>query len=269
MVDFEYKDSYDVNDFKKIIALLRSEEGCPWDREQNHLSIRRNLLEEAYEVCEAIDQNDPEHLREELGDLLLQVIFHTQIEEEEGRFDLNDVADSACKKLLLRHPHVFGEVIAEDSEEVMRNWEEIKRWEKSQITTADAMSDVAETLPALWRAEKIQIKARKANFDWPDVSGALDKLSEELDELKEAVSSGDSTRIEEELGDLLFAGVNVGRFTGTDPETALHGSCDKFVRRFRFMENEIIMRGLDIQSLTLDEMEEIYQHSKASENHAN
>ena len=262
MVDFEYKDSYDLNDFVRIIAVLRSEGGCPWDREQTHESIRRNLLEEAYEVCEAVDEKDPEHLKEELGDLLLQVIFHSRIEQEAGTFDLNDVADAACKKLLLRHPHVFGDVTADNSDEVMRNWEEIKRIEKSQDTTATAMSDVAETLPALWRAEKIQKKAKKANFDWPDISGALDKLEEELLELKEAVASGEEAKISEELGDLLFAAVNVGRFQKADPEAALHQSCEKFIRRFRFMEEEIIKNGCGMQDLSLDEMEEIYQRAK-------
>jgi tetrapyrrole methylase family protein/MazG family protein len=269
MVDFEYKDHYNVNDFRKIIALLRSKDGCPWDREQTHESIRRNLLEEAYEVCGAIDEKDPEHLKEELGDLMLQVIFHSQMEEEAGRFNLNDVADASCRKLLLRHPHVFGDVIAEDSEEVIRNWDEIKRREKSQITITDAMSDVAESLPALWRAEKIQKKAKKANFDWPNISGALDKLSEELNELKEAISTLDNAKVEEELGDLLFAAVNVGRFSEIDPETALHKCCDKFIRRFRYMEDETIRLGLDMKGMVLEELEEIYQRSKELEKDTN
>lgn len=259
MINFEYKDSYDVNDFKKIIALLRSPGGCPWDIEQTHQSIRRNLLEEAYEVCEAIDQEDPAHLREELGDLLMQVIFHAQMEEEAGRFDLDDVADAACKKLILRHPHVFGQVEVSGSDEVLKNWDDIKRAEKEQRTTAKAMEDVAVSLPALWRAEKVQKKAKKDGFDWPDVSGALEKLEEEQGELKAAIRSGDAANMGEELGDLLFAAVNVGRFLGVDPEMALHASCEKFIRRFRAMEEEAARRGQVLRDLPLEEQEALYQ----------
>lgn len=204
MVDFECKSSYNVDDFRRIIALLRSPGGCPWDIEQTHESIRRNLLEEAYEVCEAIDEKDPDHLKEELGDLFMQVLFHSRIEEEKGIFNLDDVADAACKKLIYRHPHVFGQISVSGSDEVLRNWDELKRREKSQTTSTKAMEDVAESLPALWRAEKIQKKAKKVGFDWPDASGAVDKLSEELSELHEAQASGNKAQIEEELGDLLF-----------------------------------------------------------------
>ena len=259
MVNFEYKDSYDVNDFRELIALLRSPGGCPWDIEQTHQSIRRNLLEEAYEVCEAIDQEDPMHLREELGDLLMQVIFHARMEEEAGRFDLDDVADAACKKLILRHPHVFGTTEVADSEEVLKNWDAIKRVEKSQETTAKAMEDVAESLPALWRAEKVQKKAKKDGFDWPDVSGAMEKLEEELGELRGAIASGDKSGMLEELGDLLFAAVNVGRFLQVDPEEALHASCAKFIRRFRAMEEEAAARGQVLRDLPLAEQEALYQ----------
>jgi tetrapyrrole methylase family protein/MazG family protein len=259
MVNFEYKDSYDVNDFREIIALLRSPGGCPWDIEQTHKSIRRNLLEESYEVCEAIDQEDPAHLQEELGDLLMQVIFHARMEEEAGRFDLDDVADAACKKLILRHPHVFGQVEVSGSDEVLKNWDDIKRVEKEQRTTAKAMEDVAESLPALWRAEKVQKKAKKDGFDWPDVSGAMEKLEEELGELHAAITAGDAENMQEELGDLLFAVVNVGRFLHVDPETALHASCEKFIRRFRAMEEEAASRGQSLRELPLTQQEELYQ----------
>ncbi|MGI5936181.1 MAG: nucleoside triphosphate pyrophosphohydrolase [Oscillospiraceae bacterium] len=262
MVDFEYKRNYDINDFRNIIAILRGENGCPWDREQNHASIRRNLLEEAYEVCEAIDEGDPEHLREELGDLLMQVIFHARIEEEAGRFNLDDVADGACKKLINRHPHVFGDLEVEDSRQVLQNWDKIKRVEKSQKTTASAMNDVARSLPALWRSEKMQSKARKVGFDWPDISGALDKLREELSELQEAIASGDKQSIFEELGDLLFSVVNVGRFAGVNPEAALHQACEKFLRRFRYIEEEAARRGFELSSMSLDQMEELYQQGR-------
>lgn len=260
MVDFVYKENYDVADFRKIIEILRGEGGCPWDREQTHESIRRNLLEEAYEVCEAIDEQSTEHLKEELGDLLMQVIFHARIEEEQGSFNLDDVADRACKKLILRHPHVFASTIAETSDVVLDNWEKIKRVEKSQKTVTSSMEAVAKSLPATWRAEKIQKKARAAGFDWPDISGAIEKLEEELGELKAAIALGEG--VDEELGDLLFSAVNVSRFLDVDAEKALHDSCDKFTARFSFIEREAISQGRQLESLSLDEQEALYQLGK-------
>ena len=260
MVDFEYKDAYNVQDFRRIIEILRGEGGCPWDREQTHESLRRNLLEEAYEVCEAIDEHSTAHLREELGDLLMQVIFHADIEEKDGGFDLDDVADEACKKLILRHPHVFGTVEVSGSEDVLENWDAIKRVEKHQETTGSAMDSVARSLPSLWRAEKVQKKARKSGFDWDDISGALDKLSEETAELREAVQSGE--HVEEELGDVLFSAVNVARFADVDPEEALHAACEKFIRRYRAMESEAQNRGLTLSELPLEQQEELYQFVK-------
>ncbi|NCB74367.1 MAG: nucleoside triphosphate pyrophosphohydrolase [Clostridia bacterium] len=262
MVNFEYKSSYDMSDFRKIIEVLRSPGGCPWDIEQTHESIRRNLLEEAYEVCEAIDQKSSEHLREELGDLLMQIIFHTRIEEEKGNFNLDDVADSACKKLIYRHPHVFGNLNVSGSEEVIQNWDELKKTEKAQTTVAKTMTDVAESLPALWRAEKIQKKAKKVGFDWPDVSGAMDKLNEEVSELIDAQAEKDKAHIEEELGDLLFTAVNIARFSDIDPETALHRSCEKFIKRFESLESEAIKSGKQLKNMTLEEMEVLYDAAK-------
>lgn len=263
MVNFECKSAYDMSDFRKIIEVLRSPGGCPWDIEQTHESLRRNLLEEAYEVCEAIDEKSPEHLREELGDLLLQIIFHARIEEEKGSFNLDDVADASCKKLIFRHPHVFGDVDVSGSDEVLVNWDELKRQEKSQTTITKTMTDVAESLPALWRAEKIQNKAKKVGFDWPDVSGAMDKLHEELSEFEEAKAEGDKAHLEEELGDLLFAAVNVARFSDIDPETALHKSCEKFIRRFNYVETEALSAGKELKSMTLEEMDELYSKAKS------
>ncbi len=262
MVDFEYKDRYDLNDFRKIMEILRSEEGCPWDREQTHESIRRNVLEEAYELCEAIDQADPEHMCEELGDLQMQIFFHARMEEEKGGFNVDDVADGACKKLILRHPHVFGDTKVADSGEVLRNWDAIKRVEKSQTTTATAMQDVSETLPALWRAEKVQKKAKKVGFDWPDMSGALDKLCEEFVEFQEALDEKNPDHIEEEFGDLLFAAVNAARFAGVDPEKALHRSCVKFINRFRYLEDAARAEGRDLETMTLEEMDALYEEAK-------
>ncbi len=260
MVDFEYKNYYNVYDLERIIAVLRSENGCPWDREQTHESIRRNFLEEAYEAVEAIDEKNPEHLREELGDVLTQIVFHARLEEEQGSFKLDDVADAVCKKLIYRHPHVFGNVEVENSDEVMANWDKLKRREKSQRTTASAMDSVASSLPALWRAEKIQSKAAKVGFDWEDVSGALDKLYEEAGELKTAIAEGEG--IEEELGDLLFSAVNVARFADVDPEAALNRACEKFIRRFRYIEQEASKQGRELSEMTLSEMEELYTKAK-------
>ncbi|MDD4715563.1 MAG: nucleoside triphosphate pyrophosphohydrolase [Oscillospiraceae bacterium] len=260
MIDFAYKKNYTVEDLVSIVRILRSENGCPWDREQTHASIRRNFLEEAYEVVEAIDEKDSEHLREELGDVLMQVVFHTALEEEASRFDLNGVADGTCKKLIGRHPHIFGNETVSSAREVLENWDEIKRKEKGQKTAASAMEAVAKSLPALWRAEKIQNKAKKAGFDWPDISDALDKLSEELSELKSAVQNGEN--MEEELGDLIFSAVNVARFLRADPEEALNHASDKFIFRFQQMERIATKRGLSFASMSLDEMDVLWEQAK-------
>lgn len=263
MINFENKLSYDIHDFRKIIELLRGEGGCPWDAQQTHVSIRRNMLEEAYETVAAIDSGDMENLREELGDMQMQVLFHARMEEETGGFDFDEVCDAACRKLLYRHPHVFGDVSASDAQEALKAWDDMKRKEKSQKTTAKAMSDVAETLPALWRAEKIQNKAKKVGFDWPDMSGPRAKIAEELQELDEAIACGGDAAAE--LGDLLAACVNLARFLDVDPEQALHGSCERFVKRFDFMEREAARQGRELESMTLDEQEELWQKAKGRE----
>ena len=228
MIDFETKDRYGVEDLRDIVAILRAPGGCPWDQAQTHESIRRNFIEEAYEVAEAIDQKDPDHLKEELGDVLLQVLFHSSIEADAGHFDLDDVADGVCKKLIYRHPHVFAP-------------EELKRREKGQQTQAAVLDGVARSLPALWRAEKLQVKAAKAGFEWPNVQAAMDKLTEEVDELQSAVA--EESNVEEELGDLLFAAVKVARFFQIDAETALHAACEKFIRRFAGVEAAAAAQG--------------------------
>lgn len=260
MVDFQYKDSYGVKDLEEIVRLLRAPGGCPWDAEQTHQSIRRNFLEEAYEAVEAIDEGSPEHLKEELGDVLLQVVFHALMEQEAGRFDLDAVADGICKKLIFRHPHVFGTAAADTSEEVLVNWEALKRQEKGQQTTADAMDAVARSLPALWRADKLQSKAAKAGFEFADVSGALDKLDEEMRELREAAERG--TNFSEELGDVLFAAVKAGRFLNVDPEDALNATCEKFIARFRRVEEACAARGAEMSSLPLDELTRLWNEAK-------
>ena len=260
MVDFQRKDSYNVQDSVDIVRLLRAPDGCPWDGAQTHQSIRRNFLEEAYEVAEAIDEGSPEHLREELGDVLLQVVFHAGIESDAGRFDLDRVADGICKKLIYRHPHVFDTVQVSGAGEVLRNWDTLKQAEKGQATTADTMAAVARSLPSLWRAEKVQKKAAKTGFDWPDISGALDKLSEELEELKDAIRQG--TNVEEELGDLLFSAVNAARFAQVDPEQALSGATDKFILRYRTMEQQLLAEGRSPDSLDLSEWNQRWEEAK-------
>ncbi len=261
MVNWSMKNSYDCRDLMEIVRILRHPGGCIWDQEQTHQSIRRNFLEETYEVAEAIDKGDVDGLKEELGDVLLQVFFHTSIEEDAGRFNLDDVADGVCKKLIYRHPHVFGDVSVDSTDQVLSNWEELKRKEKHQDTQADAVDAVARTLPALWRAEKMKKKAAKTGFDWRDVSGALDKLSEELDELKAAALKGEGDPAEE-LGDLLLAAVSVGRFVNADPEDALHAACDKFSARFRRTEELAGERGLKMDELSEEELHNLWVEAK-------
>ena len=263
MVDFQYKDSYGVKDLEEIVRILRAPGGCPWDAEQTHQSIRRNFLEEAYEAVEAIDEGSPEHLEEELGDVLLQVVMHARMEQEAGRFDLDGVADGICKKLIYRHPHVFGDVTVTGTGEVLANWDELKKKEKHQATAADSVDAVARSLPGLWRAEKVQKKAAKVGFDWDGVDGALEKLREETEELQTAIREG--SNVSEELGDLLFAAVNVARFVKVDPEKAMTAACDKFARRFRAVEEAAAAQGKALSSMTLAEMDALWDQVKEQE----
>ena len=257
MLDFLCKESYDLRDFVALVSYLRSPNGCPWDQVQTHESIRRNFLEETYEACEAIDAGDLVHMREELGDVLMQVLFHTDIEREAGHFDIDDVADAACKKLVYRHPHVFRR-----DEPDAPDWDTMKQRARAQTTTAEAMDSVARSLPALWRCDKIQAKAAKTGFEWPDVHAALDKVDEETRELRAAVASGDTEAIGDELGDLLFAAVKVARFAGIDPEQAAHAACEKFIRRFAAMETAAANDGTALEQCTLAQMLTLWQQAK-------
>ena len=257
VLDFLCKESYDLRDFVALVSYLRSPNGCPWDQVQTHESIRRNFLEETYEACEAIDAGDLVHMREELGDVLMQVLFHTDIEREAGHFDIDDVADAACKKLVYRHPHVFRR-----DEPDAPDWDTMKQRERAQTTTAEAMDSVARSLPALWRCDKIQAKAAKTGFEWPDVHAALDKVDEETRELRAAVASGDTEAIGDELGDLLFAAVKVARFAGIDPEQAAHAACEKFIRRFSAMETAAAHDGTALEQCTLAQMLSLWQQAK-------
>ena len=257
MVDFQMAKDYHIDDLIQIMELLRAPGGCPWDRAQTHQSIRANMLEEAYEAADAIDSMDMDNLKEELGDVLLQVVFHARMAQEAGAFTFDDVVDGICKKLVYRHPHVFGTASAGDPEGALSAWDAQKRAEKGQRTTADAMDSVARALPALTRAAKLQSKAAKAGFDWRYISPAMDKLSEELEELETAIA--ENTNVEEELGDLLFAAVKVGRFAGVDGETALQKACEKFIRRFRRVEE---LADGPLSELDVPALEALWEEAK-------
>lgn len=263
MTDFKFKERYDVNDLIEIMRILRAPGGCPWDAEQTHESIKKNLIEETYEVIEAINKNDKELLCEELGDTLMQVVFHAQMEKEAGTFDFDDVSDGVCKKLIERHPHVFGEVAISGVDDVLTNWDAIKRKSKGQKSTTESMQSVPRELPALMRATKLQKKAADVGFDWNDVSGALDKLEEEIAELRAVIANKDKENIAEELGDILFSAVNVSRFVKTDAEEALTAASDKFLSRFTKVETLAKEREIDMKSVGIDELDKLWDEAKA------
>lgn len=256
------KERYDMADLCEIMRMLRGENGCPWDKEQTHGSIRKNLIEETYEAVEAIDCKDAAMLREELGDVLLQIVFHAQMEEEEGRFTFGDVANDICQKLIIRHPHIFGDVKAETAEEVLDNWNRIKQETKGQKTAAETLNAVPKQLPALMRSEKVQGRARKAGFDYPDVGMAFSELKCEIAELEEAMQEADPSHIAEEIGDTLFAAVNVARFYDMDPEALLTRSCNKFIDRFTKVESEAIAQGIDMKQADLDTLDQLWEQAK-------
>ena len=262
VTDFKLKDKYNFYDLVDILKELRSENGCPWDKVQTHESIKKNLIEETYETIEAINKQNPDMLREELGDMLMQVIFHAQIETEQGNFDIDDVADENCKKLIERHPHVFGEVQADTVDAVLTNWDAIKRKSKGQKTTSEAIDSVPRELPALMRAQKIQSKAAKAGFDWDEIGGAIDKLYEEIGELRQAVLNKDEANINEELGDVLFSAVNVSRFADVDAEESLTASTDKFVSRFKQVEALCKERNIDMKNSDLQTLDSLWDEAK-------
>ncbi|MGQ9559278.1 MAG: nucleoside triphosphate pyrophosphohydrolase [Candidatus Oleimicrobiaceae bacterium] len=244
-----------------VMAQLRAEGGCPWDREQTHRTLRQYLLEEAYEVLEAIDQERYEDLKEELGDLLLQVIFHAQIAAEQGRFTINEVVEGIHNKLVRRHPHVFGEAEIRTAQEQTVHWESVKRHEGKE----SVVDGVPKELSALLRAHRVQSKAATVGFDWQDAAEVWPKVEEELLELRRACQLGDQKKVEEELGDVLFSLVNLSRFIHVNPEDALRGTVDKFVRRFQHVERELKARGTRLQDATLKEMDELWDRIKRQE----
>jgi len=261
-VDFEIKDNYDINDFLRLVTVLRSPGGCPWDRKQTHESIKKNFIEETYEVVEAINKADAEGLKEELGDVLLQVAMHSEMESEKGSFDFNDVVNDICKKLVVRHPHVFGDAAAQSSDEALQNWDQVKLKTKGMKKQGEAMIKVPREFPALMRAQKVQEKAAKAGFDWDDINGAVDKLHEEIDELETALAAGVGKDIEEEFGDVLFSCVNVSRFIGADSEEALTASTDKFIKRYLLVEKLAADDGLDMKTASIEELDKLWNKAK-------
>lgn len=254
------KEKYGIDDLVTVVEVLRSENGCPWDREQDHKSIRKDFIEETYEVIEAIDTDNPILLREELGDVLLQVVFHSQIETEQGSFTFDDVANDICVKLIHRHPHVFGDVVAETSDKVLSNWEKIKSDEKERKTVTDKLRAIPPMLPALMRAEKVGKKA--SCFDFENTEEIMDKVREELAELSEAVSEGEHAKIEEEAGDLLLTVTSLCRKLGIDAEHALCKATDKFIDRFELLETEAAVRGVDVKSASMRELDGIWDEIK-------
>ncbi len=247
----------------RVVAALRAPDGCPWDREQTHESLKPHLLEETYEALEAIDSGDPAALREELGDLLLQVLMHSQIASETGTFDIESVAQHLTEKLIARHPHVFGDAHAETAEQVLKNWDKTKRDQKRRDSVLEG---VPCAMPALARAQEISKRAARVGFEWENIYGVLDKLREEELELRQAIESGDALRIESELGDLLFTVVNIARHANIDAEDALRVMVNRFTRRFQWMEAEAARQNRSLDTLNPDEWEELWQQAKQKAN---
>ena len=251
---------YTFTDLVDIMARLRGEGGCPWDAEQTHQSLRKNLIEEAYESLEAIDSGDGAIMADELGDLLLQIVFHAQIGKENGTFTIDDVTDAICQKMIRRHPHVFSDGTAKTSADVLEKWDEIKKQEKKQSKASETLSSVSAYLPALMRAEKVQTKAAKVGFDWPDALSALEKVREETEEVSRALR--DKHAIEEEIGDLLFSVVNVARLAALDAEETMQHATEKFIRRFSKMEEIAVKTNKKLDELHIDELELLWKTSK-------
>lgn len=253
---------HSVEGLMQMMRRLRAPGGCPWDAEQTHESLKKSLLEECWEVIDAIDRNDPDDLCEELGDLLLQIAFHVVIEEEHASFTLRDVATGITNKMIFRHPHVFGSVHVDGSDEVLVNWEKLKKQEKHQESVASAMDSVPKSFPPLLRAYKIQKKAADVGFDWDSAEEALPKVHEEAEEVLEAIAAGDRERIEDEVGDLFFAAVNVARLKKVDPDLALTAATDKFEKRFKLTEKLVLADGKRFEDMTLPEMDVYWERAK-------
>ena len=251
---------YTFDDLCEIVTILRSNVGCPWDKEQTHKSLRKDFIEETYEVIEAIDTEDPKLLREELGDVLLQIVFHADIEHEEGRFNIDDVANDISAKLIHRHPHVFGELKLDNSEDVLANWDKIKGVEKQRNTLTDKLRSIPPMLPALMRAQKVGKKA--SFFDFATVEDVYAKLNEEIAEVKDAAESGDKDAVMEEMGDLLLTVTSLARKLGVDSEQALFNATNKFLDRFEKVENAVLAQGKTVENMSMTELDEVWDTIK-------
>jgi len=256
------KEKYDFNDLLEIMSLLRSEKGCPWDREQDHKSLKKYFLEETYEVMEAIDLEDKDMLCEELGDVLLQVVFHSQVAKENGQFDIDDVINGICRKIITRHTHIFGNDTANTPHEVVHNWENIKKREKGMLTQTEVLKSIPGNLPALMRSWKVQQKAAQVGFDWDNIEDVFDKIYEEIQELKDVYKSKNVERINDEVGDVFFALVNLARFLQVQPEIALMKTVQKFIDRFEYIEKKSIEAGKKLEDMTLAEMDQLWNEAK-------
>ena len=261
-VDFKQKDKYDINDLISIVTLLRTPDGCPWDRAQTHFSIKKNFIEETYEVIEAINQENTEGLKEELGDVLLQVALHCEMERELDNFDFDDVCNDICQKLIIRHPHVFGSVKADNVDEALSSWDAVKLKTKGMKKQSQSMSSIPVELPALMRAQKVQSKAAKVGFDWEDSDGAFSKIREEINELINAIDRNNQSEIEDEFGDVLFSCVNVSRFINVDSEVALTKATDKFRNRFTVVEQLAEVKGISMKDASLEELDLLWDKAK-------
>lgn len=254
-MEFEFKNRYTIDDLLDIMKILRSENGCPWDKVQTHESIRTDLIEEAYEVCEGIDADSPEMLREELGDLLMQVVFHSQIETERGNFDFDDVCNDICQKLIYRHPHVFGNVRADTTEEVLKNWDALKKKSKNQETSAETLESVPKTFPALLRGEKICKRAARAGLPINEANIFIEKIKSALDELSCDVSDSDKIAHNQQiLGNILLSFCNLDRILSIDGEKALTYATNRFIMEFRTIENEALKKGGALDGLSDEEL---------------
>ncbi|MEG0014647.1 MAG: nucleoside triphosphate pyrophosphohydrolase [Cellulosilyticaceae bacterium] len=253
---------YSYTELLDIIKVLRSEKGCAWDRKQTHESLMPHLLEESYELVDAIKKEDAPNMKEELGDILLQVLMHAEIASEKGEFTMEDIVDGIASKLVYRHPHVFEEDNKLSAEEVEANWEQLKKAEKKQSTQTEAMESIAKSLPALTRAQKIVKKAEEVGFLWDSYEPVVDKIKEELEEVLVEVKKQDNIKIEEEIGDLLFSVVNLAYILQINPEFALTNCMEKFINRFRYIENSTFQAGKQLSQLTLSEMDRLWEECK-------
>lgn len=253
---------YDFKGLLDIMDILRSEKGCPWDKEQNHESLKKYLIEECYETTEAIDNCDDDAIVEELGDVLLQIVFHSKLGKEEGFFDINDVIEGICIKMIERHPHVFGETTVKNSDEVLTNWSKLKKKEQGHKTHTEVLRHIPTELPALMKAYKVQLKAAEVGFDWDDIECAIAKVREEYYEVLDVYKTKNEAKILEEIGDLLFSVVNLARFLDIDPENALNYTIGKFISRFEFIEKSATEKGQKLQDMSLDEMDELWEKAK-------